>query len=91
MNSFITGIKNVAVQAKGKLALVGAAGAGALMLPGVSHATLSTEEQAMVTAVVGKVTDMGTAVTTFATANLGLVATIIIAGFIIYYMKTAGR
>ena len=91
MKSFIAGIKKAAVQAKGKLAIVGAAGAGALMLPGISHAALSTEETALVTAVTTKLDDLITAVRTIATSNIGLISAMVVVGLIVMYLRSAGR
>jgi hypothetical protein len=87
---FFQKIKETAVNAKCKLACA-AAGAGMLALPSMSLAALSTEEMAMITTITTKLTDLVGAVSTIATANLGLIGAMVVAALIIMYMKSAGR
>jgi tetrahydromethanopterin S-methyltransferase subunit D len=69
-----------------------AAGVGLPMLSaGSSFAALSTDEQAMVTTITTKLTDLSTAVTTMIGSNLTLIATMIVGGFIVAYFWKAGR
>lgn len=91
MNTIVRKVKEAVFSAKGKLAAV-AASAGFLALSSApAQAALSTEESAMVSVVTGKLTDLVSAVSSIATANLGLIAAIVVAALIITYMKSAGR
>ena len=87
---FIQKIKETAVNAKCKLACA-AAGAGMLALPGMSLAALSAEEEAMVTTISTKLSDLVSVISTVAAANLGLIGAMVVAALIIMYMKSAGR
>ncbi len=92
MKKFYQKFKETASNAKSKL-FFGAAGVGMgmLALPGMSFAAFSAEETAMITFVETKVGDLISAVSTIATANLGLIATMVVAALIFMYMKSAGR
>ncbi|HSN22837.1 MAG TPA: hypothetical protein VLS45_01490 [Methylomicrobium sp.] len=89
MKKFYQKFKETVVHSK--FGLASAIAGAALVLPCISHAALSTEESAMVTTVTTKLADLVTAVASIATANLGLIAAMVVAGLIIMYMKSAGR
>jgi hypothetical protein len=88
---FIMKLKEMFSNMKCKTAAV-VAGVGLPMLSaGSSFAALSSDEQAMVTTITTKIDDLAGACRTMITSNLGLVATIIVGGFIVAYFWKAGR
>lgn len=76
-----------------KAAFVAAVGAAAVpaLIATPSHAALSVDAAAMVTAAEGAFTDLAGAVGSMATANMGLAVAIVVAALIIGYVFKAGR
>jgi hypothetical protein len=77
----------------GKFAVLTAAAVATVpvLSAGPSLAALSTEEQAMVTAVTTKFTDIVGAISEMATANLGIAVAIVVGSLVIGYALRAGR
>lgn len=90
MNKVIQTVRSKWTNNKHLLAIA-AVVASLFAVPVSSFATLSADEQAMLDAATGKITDLISAVGTLITTNITLIAAMVVGGLVIMYFKTAGR